>query len=201
MVVDVRRGYENGVEPLAVEHRLERVVRAPMPIDRRTRACAQASCPPRRRPRRADDASARAGTSSPPTSSCRRPPAALPRPSRRLLVVGIRQPGKTVPPDVPSRQEPDGSFIGHRPGRGAPGSRRAAPAGQARSTTGRRGGRWWSGWWDSNPRPRAPKARALPLRYTPTNTCSRNACASGATPRRLAYSARGARCSCPGRVP
>ena len=26
----------------------------------------------------------------------------------------------------------------------------------------------WSGWWDSNPRPRAPKARALPLRYTPT---------------------------------
>src|SRR5688500_14655070 len=25
----------------------------------------------------------------------------------------------------------------------------------------------WSGWWDSNPRPRAPKARTLPLRHTP----------------------------------
>ena len=29
-------------------------------------------------------------------------------------------------------------------------------------------GAGWSGRWDSNPRPRAPKARALPLRYTPT---------------------------------
>ena len=49
----------------------------------------------------------------------------------------------------------------------------------------------WSGWWDSNPRPRAPKARALPLRYTPTDSCSRNPCVSRATPRRLAYSAPG----------
>ena len=41
--------------------------------------------------------------------------------------------------------------------------------------------------------PAAPKARALPLRYAPTDSCSRDACASRATPRSLAYSARTAR--------
>ena len=46
----------------------------------------------------------------------------------------------------------------------------ALPTGTTRRSPGSRRPRrgWWSGWWDSNPRPRAPKARALPLRYTPT---------------------------------
>ena len=33
----------------------------------------------------------------------------------------------------------------------------------------------WSGWPDSNRRPPAPKAGALPLRYTPTDSCGRTA--------------------------
>lgn len=35
--------------------------------------------------------------------------------------------------------------------------------------------RCWSGRWDSNPQPRAPKARAPPLRHAPTGLCSRSA--------------------------
>ncbi len=36
----------------------------------------------------------------------------------------------------------------------------------------------WSGRWDSNPQPRAPKARARPLRHAPTGSRSRSAWAS-----------------------
>ena len=52
---------------------------------------------------------------------------------------------------------------------GRPTHDRPGPPSQAES---------WSGWWDSNPRPRAPKARALPLRYTPTDSSVDIACYS-----------------------
>jgi hypothetical protein len=55
----------------------------------------------------------------------------------------------------------------------------AAPATVTNSGRARGG---WSGWWDSNPRPRAPKARALPLRYTPTDLSSDSAWYSADAP-------------------
>ena len=87
-----------------------------------------------------------------------------------------QQPGEVQDADPRERtaQARRRGRFGHRVSR-----RRRRVGGQA---IGAREQAGWSGWWDSNPRPRAPKARALPLRYTPADFVLRNACASRATP-------------------
>jgi hypothetical protein len=51
----------------------------------------------------------------------------------------------------------------------------------------------WSGRWDSNPHPRAPKARAPPLRHTPTSYVLTKRMCFASNTGSLPYSARGAR--------